>query len=252
MEIVDLQAFTTPGSLNPEYMEDTLSYARADGGAYYLGVFDGHGSEGAEVAELCKSIVDLSAGDDLGESQSDKERSGTVKRYMKSVSSDVKNRHLRGGSTATVAVVNGAELSVVYLGDSEAYYYPDTGSPIALTGPHTPANQAEVERVNNEGFEVLKVLGVPRFAGRVMISRAIGDGHYPFMSDVADITERRLDSPGTLLIATDGIWGTAGTKNDCHDIVEKAIRKQRFNDRLVKRLAKRTQDHATAVIARIE
>lgn len=244
MKVVSIKEFTTIGPR--EEQQDVVCCRQTDDGAYYLGVFDGHGRDGKEISssssEIIKDItrVEFKPEDDV------MNRANVLRQMMQKKSREIISRNLRGGTTATVAVIKQSGLAVAYLGDSEAFFYSDDDDATAMTYPHTAHNSAEVERVKKLSYEVKIIGGTKYFGGRLMVSRAIGDSDCKFVSDDAEITSLTIQSKGTLVVGSDGIWG------DSHGAVEKAIRSNYFSEGFLKRLAVTNVDNASAIIVRIE
>ncbi|KNC70437.1 hypothetical protein SARC_17036, partial [Sphaeroforma arctica JP610] len=59
------------------------------------------------------------------------------------------------GTTGTVAIVNGTDLHVAYVGDSPAYLYHTNGEFDPLIIPHNPMNPVEKARVKEVGGSIV-------------------------------------------------------------------------------------------------
>lgn len=115
-----------------------------------------------------------------------------------------------GGATATVAIAKDDKVATIHLGDSLAVNYPTDGGYTVLTPPHDATNAAEVARVTALGYTVVEKNGKPCFRSDeadLYVSRALGDSLAPFVSNKPEVAIHTITEPGTLLVATDGIWG---------------------------------------------
>ncbi len=222
-------------------------------GTLYMGVFDGHGEYGHIIAKQVAQIVRESI-ENAVSSENIQDCTNTVANGFQAAHRALLEEEMAmvSGTTATVAVVNQEYLATVYVGDSEAVFFPDSGHPIALTKPHNKDNVAEVKRATELGFP-------PRgqhFGGMLAVSRAIGDICRPFVTPKPDITMLSLSQSGVLVVASDGLWGTSARSN--HVAVETAVAVQRIaHMRNLPRIlvafgGQRTRDNATAIVARIE
>lgn len=245
MRVTNVQELTTQGPRDSQ--QDAMRSLQSADGAYYAGIFDGHGRDGKEISISSSQVIpDIATMAKFEPRHDVLNRGNILRQMMMKKSREIAARLLHGGTTATVAVFKESELAVAYLGDSEAFFYPDQGEAIALTDPHTARNQEEVARVKGLGYEIATYGGTKYFGGRLMVSRGIGDDDCGFVSNVAEITYLELPSPGTLVEASDGIW------QNSHNEVEQAVRNEAFTDGFLEMLADRNQDNATAIIARIE
>lgn len=253
MEVVQIGKATVQGP-RPE-MQDEVFVAQK-GSMYYLGVFDGH-CDGGEIiaAQTAQAIQENIA--THAPHQTSLERARIIRRALRSFDRQLRNEqsaHDRG-TTATVAVVENNDIAVTYVGDSEAIYYPDSFAAINLTSPHDGTNQNEIDRVKAEGYDVKIIGGTVYFAGELAVSRAVGDHDLPFVSAEAHVNTLNIDYPGTLLVASDGVWGSS---EFIKEEVEKVIREgDRVDCRilaqmLVETFADLTYDNASAIVARIE
>jgi len=233
-------------------MQDVTATATSDDGAEFFGVFDGHLSWGYQIARLSSEVVQEVATMQFEPSQDVFDRAGRVKECLHNINVSLLDMGVRfeGGSTATVGVFKENELAVAYLGDSEAFFYPDEADAIALIKPHTVNNRNEVQRLRDSGVGVSGKYFINQ-AGYISVSRAMGDFHYGFVGSDAEITGPTLLSPGTLLIASDGVWGHF--YSDIEEIVRNMPEStQDLADRLVQEFAFKNKDNASAIVARVE
>ncbi len=244
------QSFTaSTQGFRPE-MQDMVLREKGSGETHYFGVFDGHGNYGEllarKAAGAVQEVVRSAPTDGNALDRAKAVRDG-LRALHKAISYE--NISRGSGTTASVVVVKKDKLAVAYLGDSEAVYYPDDRPAIRLTRPHNTSNVREVLRVEGMGFRILHGY----FGGRIAISRAIGDLEHKFITPEAEIETLDFALPGTLVVASDGVWGS-GVDN--HDAVESMIREANdlaiCTNRIVEVFAQQTHDNASAVVARIE
>jgi protein phosphatase 1K len=226
-------------------MQDVMC-SKIVGDTAYLGVFDGHGESGGEVAEEAASLFQERI------EQSDpgldfKSKLGVVISCFEDAATRMKDLPiaLASGTTATVALVEEGQLAIAYVGDSEAVYYPDKGEPIKLVEPHSKNNQKEVARCERLGYP----LKAKYFGGELAVSRALGDTELPFVISTPDIYQIQIEQPGTLVLASDGVWGPAARSN--HMAVQKVEALGRLPIALVAVGSQRTKDNASAIVTRI-
>lgn len=129
-----------------------------------------------------------------------------------------------GGTTLTVALVIGEQVTLAHVGDSRAYFiYPD-GRMVAMTQDHSLVHRLiELGQLTEQEAAV--------HPQRNVLYRAIGQAE-PFKPD---IQTHQLPHPGYLLLCSDGLWGvvpevemfriinTASNPSQaCHSLVEAA------------------------------
>lgn len=107
---------------------------------------------------------------------------------------------LGGGSggpscTLVAAHVDGGEITVGWVGDSRAYWLPDTGTGRRLTSDHSWA--AEMVAVG-----LLDAAAAAADRRAHAITRWLGPQDHP----APDVTTLRPDGPGVLLLCSDGLW----------------------------------------------
>jgi serine/threonine protein phosphatase PrpC len=248
-------------------MQDTLAISRSLDGTYFLGVFDGHNipdpdrkPRGAEVAEATRLVLE-NVEEKYGSLRSVTKKAIGVAEQLTYTHNSLPQTHSLepgdGGTTATIAIVKKSKIAVAYLGDSEAFYYQDDGKIIPLIKPHDTTNLDEVTRVRNLGYHVDDVyFGITDKTSRLAVSRAVGD-YFDFISSDADITVGRLDMPGNLVVATDGVWGDANSHEEVHALFINSAQitnfpMAHFALRLVERNAALNDDNASIIVARVE
>jgi serine/threonine protein phosphatase PrpC len=127
---------------------------------------------------------------------------------------------LTDGTTAAVAIIDGAQLTVASVGDSELVLC-RSGKALPLCEVHNPGkNPAEAQRVTREGGVLVDSRVAHPLAPQaysLALSRAIGDfpfksplltrGHPSGVSAEPDIRELQLTAEDEFLIlACDGLW----------------------------------------------
>eukprot|EP01134_Creolimax_fragrantissima_P005895 CFRG5895T1 len=113
------------------------------------------------------------------------------------------------GSTGTVAVVNGSDLHVAWVGDSPAVLYYTNGEYDELLIPHNPRNPVEKARVEEQGGTIVRVGGVQRLNGASTVTRAIGDVSLKNLGMIAcpAIQHRQINNGNSfLLLGSDGLF----------------------------------------------
>ncbi len=179
-----------------------------------VGVFDGHGLGGEQVAqELSDAIAHIPL-DGLYEGNNEPAVK-LVKKILQEVHIASSSRRAgspeqEGGSTALVTVLGNAALTPLWVGDGFMGFYPDNSEAKKFVVAHDGTNESEMDRVLGMGGNVwiderVKSTTLYRFGTGMMLSRSIGHGEdMPFMSAEPDITEVKR-SNGMLILATDGI-----------------------------------------------
>lgn len=102
-----------------------------------------------------------------------------------------------GGTTLTVALLLGEQVTIAHVGDSRAYFvYPD-GRLVAVTQDHSL-----VRRLQDLGQIDEKEAAL--HPQRNVLYRALGQSE-PFRPDLNTLT---IPRPGGMLLCSDGLWGT--------------------------------------------
>lgn len=112
-----------------------------------------------------------------------------------------------GGTTLTAALLVGEQVTIAHVGDSRAYFlYPD-GRMQQITNDHSLVQRLiDMGQLNRED-----ALTHPQ---RNVLYRALGQSD-PFRPDINTF---QLPHPGSLLLSTDGLWGTV-SDNEIFNIV---------------------------------
>uniref|UniRef100_UPI0037E7076C protein phosphatase 1F n=1 Tax=Semicossyphus pulcher TaxID=241346 RepID=UPI0037E7076C len=172
--------------------------------AYYA-VFDGHGGVDAAIYTATHLHVSLSKQETL--------QSDTAVAFKTAFThtddmfrGKAKRERLRSGSTGVAVLIQGQELTVSWLGDSQAVLV-RKGQTITLMNPHKPDREDEKQRIEDLGGCVT-FMGCWRVNGTYAVSRAIGDfDQKPYVSGDADCsTTQLLGNEDYLLLACDGFF----------------------------------------------
>ncbi|XP_023129116.2 protein phosphatase 1F isoform X1 [Amphiprion ocellaris] len=172
--------------------------------AYYA-VFDGHGGVDAAIYAATHLHVILSKQETL---QSDTDTAfKTAFRHIDDMfRGKAKREHLRSGSTGVAMLIQGQQLTVAWLGDSQAILVRKQ-QVVTLMEPHKPEREDEKQRIEDLGGCVT-FMGCWRVNGTYAVSRAIGDfDQKPYVSGDADCsTVQLLGDEDYVLLACDGFF----------------------------------------------
>uniref|UniRef100_A0AAQ4Q621 Protein phosphatase, Mg2+/Mn2+ dependent, 1F n=1 Tax=Gasterosteus aculeatus aculeatus TaxID=481459 RepID=A0AAQ4Q621_GASAC len=190
--------------------------------AYYA-VFDGHGGVDAATYAATHLHVALSKQESL---QSD--ASSALKMAFKHTDDmfrgKAKRERLRSGTTGVVVLIQRQQLSVAWLGDSQALLVRG-GQAVTLMDPHKPDREDEKQRVEDLGG-CITFMGCWRVNGTYAVSRAIGDfDQKPYVSGDADcVTTQLLGDEDYVLLACDGFFDAVEPSEVPH-LVREALRR---------------------------
>ncbi|KAM7416976.1 hypothetical protein PAMA_018858 [Pampus argenteus] len=172
--------------------------------AYYA-VFDGHGGVDAATYAATHLHVALSRQQTL---QSD---AATAFKSAFKCTDDMfrgkaKRERLRSGTTGVAVLIQGQELTVAWLGDSQAMLVRE-GQALTLMDPHKPDREDEKQRIEDLGG-CITFMGCWRVNGTYAVSRAIGDfDQKPYVSGDADCSTVQLfGNEDYVLLACDGFF----------------------------------------------
>lgn len=154
------------------------------------GVFDGHGEPGhgeyiAEqlAAKLCPKLKALASDSSKNTSNPTQAISDLFEEFDKEnfshgIPALLEAPYfvpLKGGSTATVAVIQPDTLTLATVGDSRAFLFDQDGQLVFKTQPHSPLDPHEAARITNLGGYTGICQGTPRANGLLAMTRAFGD-----------------------------------------------------------------------------
>uniref|UniRef100_A0A3Q4B1S8 Protein phosphatase 1E n=1 Tax=Mola mola TaxID=94237 RepID=A0A3Q4B1S8_MOLML len=172
--------------------------------AYYA-VFDGHGGVDAATYAATHLHVALSKQEKL---KSD--TASAFKTAFKQIDDMFKGKttreRLRSGTTGVAVLIQGQELTVGWLGDSQAVLVRN-GQAVTLMDPHKPDREDEKQRIEDLGGCVT-FMGCWRVNGTYAVSRAIGDfDQKPYVCGDADCSITHLSGDEDyILLACDGFF----------------------------------------------
>ncbi|KAM8886619.1 protein phosphatase 1F isoform 1-T2 [Spinachia spinachia] len=191
-----------------------------DNCAYYA-VFDGHGGVDAATYAATHLHVALSKQESL---QTD---TGVALKMAFKLTDDMfrgkaKRERLRSGTTGVVVLIQRQQLSVAWLGDSQAMLVRG-GQAVTLMDPHKPDREDEKQRVEHLGG-CITFIGCWRVNGTYAVSRAIGDfDQKPYVSGDADCsTTELLGHEDYVLLACDGFFDAVQPSEVPH-LVQEAL-----------------------------
>uniref|UniRef100_A0A8C5EWF6 PPM-type phosphatase domain-containing protein n=1 Tax=Gouania willdenowi TaxID=441366 RepID=A0A8C5EWF6_GOUWI len=187
----------------------------------YFAVFDGHGGVDAAAFAATHLHVALSRQDTL-QSDADAAFKAAFKRTDDMFRVKAKRERLRSGSTGVAVLIQGQQLTVSWLGDSQAMLV-RRGRTVTLMEPHKPEREDEKQRIEELGGCVT-FMGCWRVNGTYAVSRAIGDfDQKPYVSGDADCcTVLLLGDEDFLLLACDGFFD-AVTPEEVPGLVQDAL-----------------------------
>ncbi|XP_022615012.1 protein phosphatase 1F [Seriola dumerili] len=172
--------------------------------AYYA-VFDGHGGVDAATYAATHLHVALSK-EEMLQSDAAAAFKTAYKRTDDMFRDKAKRERLRSGTTGVAVLIQGQELTVAWLGDSQAVLV-RKGQAVTLMDPHKPEREDEKQRIEDLGG-CITFMGCWRVNGTYAVSRAIGDfDQKPYVSGDADCSTTQLTGDEDyVLLACDGFF----------------------------------------------
>uniref|UniRef100_A0A1A8E892 Protein phosphatase 1E n=1 Tax=Nothobranchius kadleci TaxID=1051664 RepID=A0A1A8E892_NOTKA len=188
--------------------------------AYYA-VFDGHGGVDAASYSATHLHVVLSKEEMLHRDAATAFKSA-FKRTDNMFRGKAKRERLRSGSTGVAVLIQGQELTVAWLGDSQAILV-RKGQAVTLMDPHKPEREDEKQRIEDLGG-CITYMGCWRVNGTYSVSRAIGDfDQKPYVSGEADCSTIQLSGEEDyVLLACDGFFDVV-KPSEVPDLVLKGL-----------------------------
>ncbi|XP_007557841.1 protein phosphatase 1F [Poecilia formosa] len=189
--------------------------------AYYA-VFDGHGGVDAAIYAATHLHVTLSKQETL-QSNTSMAFKTAFKKTDNMFRHKAKRERLRSGSTGVAVLIHGQQLTVAWLGDSQAMLV-RKGQVVTLMDPHKPEREDEKQRIEDLGG-CITFMGCWRVNGTYAVSRAIGDfDQKPYVSGDADSSTIQLSGDEDyVLLACDGFFD-AIKPSEVPDLVAEALR----------------------------
>eukprot|EP00669_Euglena_mutabilis_P006949 TRINITY_DN2392_c0_g1_i1.p1 TRINITY_DN2392_c0_g1~~TRINITY_DN2392_c0_g1_i1.p1 ORF type:complete len:358 (-),score=37.62 TRINITY_DN2392_c0_g1_i1:259-1332(-) len=131
------------------------------------------------------------------------------------------------GTTAALLFIaedddGGATLVTANVGDCRIVFF-SGGKAVDLTRDHKPTNEAEKQRIESLGGEVVYNSGAWRVNGVLTVSRAIGSVRscQKYLSCVPDIITHKLQPTDQFaVIASDGLWNVMSSEEVVDFVVE--------------------------------
>ncbi|XP_030273981.1 protein phosphatase 1F [Sparus aurata] len=172
--------------------------------AYYA-VFDGHGGVDAATYAATHLHVALSKQETLLNDAATAFKTA-FKLTDDMFKAKAKRERLRSGTTGVAVLIQDEELTVSWLGDSQAILV-RKGHVVTLMDPHKPDREDEKRRIEDLGG-CITFMGCWRVNGTYAVSRAIGDfDQKPYVSGEADCSVTKLSGDEDyILLACDGFF----------------------------------------------
>jgi len=185
----------------------------------FVGLFDGHGGNGAAdlaaatlFQELWKHITLYR---EVGTKQAPEDEmvaSAVRKSFLSTNDMICQTLNLvndNSGTTALMAWIVGNKIVVANAGDSRCVLYKESGKVVRLSKDHRPEDAEEKDRIEKLGGRVITLpQDTPRLNGTLSVSRGFGDiglqpcfSPEPHINIVAIAPEDRY-----LILACDGLW----------------------------------------------
>ena len=220
----------------PRQEDRYFNQAPLVGNIFIYGLFDGHGTLGGDVADICVSSFPYwirqkyaMNGGDLGATLPASFHS--VDTTVRILCEDEKAIQLQTtGATALITVVTTDSIWIANAGDSLALVLLKNGECHMITPEHKVSAPHESQRIREEGGVVTyDVPGDPstaRIQGTLNVSRGIGDffmkKHFIPNPDVRSISGQAFSQVRAIIMASDGLWDVMREK-DVEEIVSIAL-----------------------------
>lgn len=176
-------------------------------GQSLFAVFDGHGGTEAAFYTSSQLICELKSCPNMITEPGDALKKAVIEVDAKFVEK-AKTDKIRSGCTAVMVLIQGINLTVGWLGDSQVVLCKD-GQAIQLMEPHKPERDDERQRIESMGGCVM-FCGGWRVNGSLGVSRAVGDiDQKPCVTGEPDTEEYEMEGDEEFLIlGCDGLWDT--------------------------------------------
>jgi len=182
----------------------------------YFGVFDGHSSQ--VVPDIVAQKLDKYFVENL---KSEQDIPGALRKAFKKIEEEIiaylREKMVRGGTTALCTVFDKREVYTANLGDSQIVVF-QKNSFVNLSSLHDYFNEEERKTIEQKGGIILK----NRLEGELALSRSIGDYKYKkYLSSDPEITTHQLkDDDEFIILATDGYWNGLNSQQTLSKIIE--------------------------------
>ncbi|KAF8693723.1 hypothetical protein HU200_039140 [Digitaria exilis] len=180
------------------------------------------------------------------------------------------------GSTACVAIIRNHQIIVGNAGDSRCVVSRN-GQAVVLSVDHKPMDQAERNRIQRAGGEVVRDkihtaegfrgrrVGIPRINGILTVSRAIGDFEFKNNKQMSPEQQVVTCEPSVrgltinhdvefLVVASDGIWksmSSQGVVDLVHHYTRSGVDDRSICEQLCQRSLK-SMDNSTVILVRFK
>lgn len=213
-------------------MEDRHSYytdlttlfgmSEVETGQALFAVYDGHGGIDAANYVASQLLVHLKELSQLLVLQPGEALHKAIMKTDEEFIKKAKRENLRSGATAVVVLIQGMNLTVAWLGDSQVVLC-KAGDAVQLMDPHRPNRPDERTRIESLGGCVV-FFGGWRVNGSLAVSRSIGDrDQKPYITGEPDVEEYEMEGDEEFIIlACDGLWDTV-EPFDAVQLVRKCI-----------------------------
>ena len=233
------------------YQEDHLFYHQYGKGGGVFGIADGHGSDRV-ASYMVGAFPDVFNDYYCGQSLTKGEiLTKTFHELESSLTHFAEPPHLEG-STLTVAMVEGREVTLAHTGDSPAFLWSKTGVTSLLT-PHSLELEQEEERILTHGGEIYEINGCLRVDGMLNISRSFGDFALKDSGVIAtpQITSLSLGwDDWALVLASDGLTEAGFLEREMEDILHGARSPQEASEKLVASAQRKgASDNISVIVA---
>ena len=245
------------------YQEDRTAFKVYGEKMIHIGLFDGHAGSSTSsflqehlLSELCMHM---------------EKGSGTKTALEKSFI--VINNELRSfqssyfcGSTGTVVVLDGRQITSAGCGDSPAFLVSTQGKATPLTIDHNP-NTHEEERLRvisaggrvqkmNFGERNKRVLSFDNLSGLAM-TRAFGDFNFPGVIANPHVIETEIEDDSLfLVVASDGLteqWTIKGAAEDCLELHKAGLNPREIAEQLTHKAVDRgSRDNISIVVLNVQ
>jgi len=230
--------------------EDSFSTHHFSPELSYFGCFDGHG--GSFVSEYCSQNLHLF----LEKFRADLPLEEALTLAFKKSHEEVVECHggqaaQHCGSTATVAILDKAMMTVASVGDSRAVLF-RAGDPLALTTDHNHTVKEERERVQEAGGYITDIGYVQ---GRLNMTRAIGDAaltQYGVLCEPQITKLQVVPEDCFMILATDGVFEVLDNQQACAIVNSCQEPEEAAQELVALAMQLGSLDNVTALVVRLQ
>lgn len=205
---------------------------------HIFAVLDGHGPQGDTIAKntanalvqsLTEKITKLTSG-----SSSERRRNAVYAAFAATAELiDSQPASSESGTTASVIVVEGLNVIIANVGDSDVVWARDGRNAQIVSFAHRPSNLDEEKRVSKAGGIIQNgyISSGDPFGKIISVTRAFGDLDVRSLGVISQpqIREIKLGENDFLILASDGLWDAHGgfTSQRAVDIARKCMEFER-------------------------